>query len=47
MNRPVGPATGPTPMKEDTIPETIDQIEDIELEREVECIDFEIGDSVV
>jgi CarD family transcriptional regulator len=34
-------------MKEDTIPETIDQIEDLELEREVECIDFEIGDHVV
>ena len=42
-----GPASGPTPMKEDTIPETIDQIEDLELEREVECIDFEIGDNVV
>ena len=34
-------------MKEDTIPETIDQIEDLELEREVECIDFAIGDHVV
>jgi CarD family transcriptional regulator len=34
-------------MKEDTIPETIDQIEDLELEREVECIDFSIGDHVV
>src|ERR671921_1844530 len=35
-------------MKEDTIPETdIEQIEDIDLEREVECIDFEIGDHVV
>ena len=34
-------------MKEDTIPETIDQIEDLELEREIECIDFEIGDHVV
>jgi CarD family transcriptional regulator len=34
-------------MKEDTIPETIDQIEDLELEREVECIDFEVGDNVV
>ena len=34
-------------MKEDTIPETIDQIEDLEREREVECIDFEIGDHVV
>ena len=34
-------------MKEDTIPETIDQIEDLELEREIDCIDFEIGDHVV
>jgi CarD family transcriptional regulator len=34
-------------MKEDTITETIDQIEDLELEREVECIDFSIGDHVV
>ena len=34
-------------MKEDTIPETIDQIEDLELEREVECIDFNVGDHVV
>ena len=34
-------------MKEDTITETIDQIEDLELEREVECIDFAIGDHVV
>ena len=34
-------------MKEDTIPETIDQIEDLELEREVECIDFSVGDHVV
>ena len=34
-------------MKEDTIPETIVSIEEIELEREVECIDFEVGDHVV
>jgi CarD family transcriptional regulator len=34
--------------KEDPIPETaIDQIEDIELVREPECIDFAIGDYVV
>jgi CarD family transcriptional regulator len=46
MNRPAV-RNGPTPMKEDTIPETIDQIEDLELEREVECIDFQIGDHVV
>jgi CarD family transcriptional regulator len=44
---PGGPAPGPTPIEEDTIPETIDHIEDLELEREVECIDFEIGDHVV
>src|SRR5918994_1016779 len=34
-------------MKEVTIPDTIDQIEVLELEREVECIDFQIGDHVV
>ncbi|MGH2967749.1 MAG: CarD family transcriptional regulator [Solirubrobacteraceae bacterium] len=35
-------------MKEDTIPETqTEQIEDLEIAREAECIDFEIGDNVV
>ena len=35
-------------MKEDTIPETAtEQIEDLEITREAECIDFEIGDNVV
>jgi CarD family transcriptional regulator len=35
-------------MKEDTIPETAtDQIEDIEITREAEFIDFEVGDNVV
>src|ERR671921_2493118 len=35
-------------MKEDTIPETdIEQIEDIDLTREAECIDFAVGDNVV
>src|SRR6201985_2727953 len=34
-------------MKEDTIPETAIDIEDLEIEREVENIDFEIGDHVV
>src|ERR671933_96986 len=34
--------------KEDPIPETaIEQIEDLELEREPECIDFAVGDYVV
>jgi CarD family transcriptional regulator len=34
--------------KEDTIPETaIEQIEDIEITREAECIEFEVGDNVV
>ena len=33
--------------EEDTIPDTIDHIEELELVREVECIDFEIGDNVV
>src|ERR1700759_196484 len=34
-------------MKEDTIPETAIDIEDLDIEREVENIDFEIGDHVV
>jgi CarD family transcriptional regulator len=36
-------------MKEDTIPETAttEQIEDLELTREAECIAFEVGDNVV
>ena len=35
-------------MKEDTIPDsTTDQLEDLDIEREPECIAFEIGDNVV
>jgi CarD family transcriptional regulator len=35
-------------MKEDTIPETqTEQIEDLDIAREAECIEFEIGDNVV
>jgi CarD family transcriptional regulator, regulator of rRNA transcription len=35
-------------MKEDPIPETApEQLEDLDLAREPECIDFEIGDNVV
>ena len=35
-------------MKEDNIPtETAEQIEDLEITREAECIDFEVGDNVV
>ena len=36
-------------MKEDTIPtETAtEQIEDLEITREAECIDFQVGDNVV
>jgi CarD family transcriptional regulator len=35
-------------MKEDTIPETTtEQLEDLDITREAECIDFEIGDNVV
>ncbi len=36
-------------MKEDTIPETAtdEHIEDLEITREAECIDFQIGDNVV
>ena len=43
------PASGRTLMKEDTIPtETAtEQIEDLEITREAECIDFSVGDNVV
>ena len=41
-----GPAAGPE-TKEDTIPETALEIEDLEIEREIVNIDFEIGDNVV
>ncbi len=34
-------------MKEDTIPDSTDQLEDLDIEREPECIAFEIGDNVV
>src|ERR1700760_3258128 len=34
-------------MKEDTIPDTAMEIEDLEIEREIECIDFAFGDNVV
>ena len=34
-------------MKEDTIPETAIEIEDLEIEREIENIEFEVGDLVV
>ena len=35
-------------MKEDTIPDsTTDQLEDLDITREAECIEFEIGDNVV
>lgn len=34
-------------MKEETIPETVIEIEDLEIEREFVNIDFEIGDHVV
>jgi CarD family transcriptional regulator len=35
-------------MKEDTIPDqTTDQLEDLDIEREPECIAFEVGDNVV
>ena len=34
--------------EEDTIPEAVtEQFEDIEITREIECIDFEVGDNVV
>ena len=35
-------------MKEDTIPETqSEQLEDLEIGREAECLEFEVGDNVV
>ena len=34
-------------MKEDTIPDSTDQLEDLDIEREPECIAFEVGDNVV
>jgi CarD family transcriptional regulator len=43
----LGPAAGPIRPEEDTIPDTIENIEELELVREVECIDFEVGDNVV
>ena len=46
MNSAGGPARGPTPNEEDTITDTA-QIEDLEISREIECIDFAIGDNVV
>jgi CarD family transcriptional regulator len=42
-----GPAAGPFDPEEDTITDTIENIEELELVREVECIDFEVGDNVV
>jgi len=43
----LGPAAGPIRPEEDTNPDTIENIEELELVREVECIDFEVGDNVV
>jgi CarD family transcriptional regulator len=34
-------------MKEDTIPDSTTELEDLEITREAECIDFEVGDNVV
>jgi CarD family transcriptional regulator len=41
-----GPARGPTRTEEDTITDT-DQLEDLDISREIECIDFAVGDNVV
>ena len=46
MNHAVRPGSRAT-TKEDTIPETALEIEDLEIEREIVNIDFEIGDNVV
>jgi CarD family transcriptional regulator len=34
-------------MKEDTIPDSTTELEDLEITREAECIEFEVGDNVV
>jgi CarD family transcriptional regulator len=45
---PPGTPRAPRSIKEDNIPtETAEQIEDLEITREAECIDFEVGDNVV
>jgi CarD family transcriptional regulator len=38
---------GPTPTEEDTITTDTEQLEDLEISREIECIDFAVGDNVV
>ncbi len=44
---PAGRSGSRTMTKEDTIPDTALEIEDLEIEREIVNIDFEIGDNVV
>jgi CarD family transcriptional regulator len=41
-----GPARGRTRTEEDTITDT-EQLEDLDISREIECIDFAVGDNVV
>jgi CarD family transcriptional regulator len=42
-----GPVAGPTTTEEDTITTDTEQLEDLEISREIECIDFAVGDNVV
>jgi CarD family transcriptional regulator len=46
--RPATRGRGPSSTEEDTITDTVsEQFEDIEITREIECIDFQVGDNVV
>ena len=38
---------GPTPTEEDTISTDTENLEDLDISREIECIDFAVGDNVV
>jgi CarD family transcriptional regulator len=48
LESPGYPLTGSPSTEEDTITDTVsEQFEDIEITREIECIDFQVGDNVV
>ncbi len=48
MIRPAARGCGSSSTEEDTITDTVsEQYEDIEITREIECIDFQVGDNVV
>ena len=46
MTQPVGGPTGPTRSRRASSTDT-DQLEDLDISREIECIDFAVGDNVV